>query len=437
MRMQTEVLVLGAGPAGIGAGLALGDHALVVDTAAEVGGLARTVDVDGALFDLGGHSFHTPHPEVRDLVFGALTMEERKRDAWCLVGDAWIPYPFQKHFEQHPHAAVVAACRDGLAAARDAAGARNFDTYLDARFGAGICAAFMKPYNRKLWGDDLERMSVSWTTERVAPPADTAEAFDLQVGQRTPLQDDTPVAYPAHGGFGEIFVALARRLPRLELRREIAAIDPSTRTATARDGLTIAYREIVSTLPLPRLLASVAGVPDSLRRDAALLEALPVTLVMLAIEGLPATTRQRVYVSHDAFPGHKVVLNANSSSWLASRARHGIQVEVSGPSAARANVRDLVDRVVDGVVAFGLVDDRRRIAATRTITLPLGYPVPTHQRPAIVERAKMWLRAHGIHTLGRFGEWDYINSDEALHRGMRWPATCVGTSAERLQCAAT
>jgi protoporphyrinogen oxidase len=435
--MQTEVLVLGAGPAGIGAGLALGDHALVIDAAAEVGGLARTVDVDGALFDLGGHSFHTPHPEVRDLVFGALAMEERKRDAWCLVGDAWIPYPFQKHFEQHPDAAVVAACRDGLAAARRAAEARDFDAYLDARFGAGISTTFMKPYNRKLWGGDLARMSLSWTAERVWSPAGSAERSELQDRRRKPLQDDTPVAYPARGGFGEIFVALARRLPRLELGRKIAAIDPSTRTATVRDGLTISYREIVSTLPLPRLLACVAGVPDSLRRASMLLEALPVTLVMLAVEGPLATTRQRVYVSDDAFPGHKIVLNANSSSWLAARARHGIQVEVSGPSAARAGARDLVDRAIDGVLAFGLVDDRRRIAATRTITLPLGYPVPTHQRPAIVERAKTWLRANGIHTLGRFGEWDYINSDEALHRGMRWPATCVGASAERLQCAAT
>ena len=432
MRMQTEVLVLGAGPAGLGVGLALGERALVVDAAAEVGGLSRTIDVDGALFDLGGHSFHTPHPEVRDLVFGALAMEERKRDAWCLVGDAWIPYPFQKHFEQHPDAAVVAACRDGLAAARNGAGARDFDAYLDARFGAGISTTFMKPYNRKLWGDDLARMSVSWTAERVCSPAGSMERFKVQGGRREPLQEDTTVAYPAHGGFGEIFLALARRLPRLELKREIAAIDPSTHRATARDGLTIGYREIVSTLPLPRLLACVAGVPDSLRRAAMLLEALPVTVVMLAIEGALVTNRQRVYVSDRAFPGHKIVLNANSSSWLASRARHGIQVEVSGPSAARASTGDLVHQVIDGVVACGLLDERRRITATRTITLPLGYPVPTHQRPLIVERAKTWLRAHGIHTLGRFGEWDYINSDEALHRGMSW-----GTFAERLQCAAT
>jgi protoporphyrinogen oxidase len=422
MRTDADVLVLGAGPAGIGVGLALGERALVVDAAREVGGLARTIDVGGAIFDLGGHSFHTPHPRVRDLVFGALPMEERPRDAWCLIGGAWIAYPFQKHFGQFPDAGVVAACRDGLASVRPAADAPDFDAYLDARFGPGLAAAFMKPYNRKLWGADLARMATDWTAERVASPAGTAERFGTDGGRRLPLQDDTRVAYPATGGFGEIFVALAKRLPRLHLGGDIAAIDPLARTATTRDGRAFGYREIVSTLPLPRLLDRIAGAPAALKSVVAGLEALSVTLAMVAIDGPPATTRQRVYVSDDALPGHKVVLNANSSSWLASRARQGIQVEVSGPSVARVGAGRVMERVVDGLVACGIVDDARRIVARHMVTLPLAYPVPTHARPGIVAKAKAWLRSHGIHTLGRFGEWDYINADEALHRGLAWPA---------------
>jgi hypothetical protein len=142
---------------------------------------------------------------------------------------------------------------------------------------------------------------------------------------------------------------------------------------------------------------------------------------MVALDGPLGTTRQRVYVADDTLPGHKIVLNANSSTWLASRPRSGIQVEVSGASVARVGADRVLERVVDGLVACGLVDDRRRIAASRVVTLPLGYPVPTHERPAIVARAKAWLGAHGIHTLGRFGEWDYVNADEALHRGLAWP----------------
>jgi protoporphyrinogen oxidase len=59
------------------------------------------------------------------------------------------------------------------------------------------------------------------------------------------------------------------------------------------------------------------------------------------------------------------------------------------------------------------------VAAARVTRLAAGYPVPTRARAAIVDKATRWLAGEGIHSVGRWGEWAYINSDEALHRGMR------------------
>jgi hypothetical protein len=47
-----------------------------------------------------------------------------------------------------------------------------------------------------------------------------------------------------------------------------------------------------------------------------------------------------------------------------------------------------------------------------------GYPIPTANRTEIVREVRDWLESVGIYSEGRFGEWAYINSDEALHRGM-------------------
>jgi hypothetical protein len=69
--------------------------------------------------------------------------------------------------------------------------------------------------------------------------------------------------------------------------------------------------------------------------------------------------------------------------------------------------------------------------ATRVLRLPHGYPVPTHERAWIVGAAKTWLAQRHITTLGRFGEWAYINSDEALARGLRWGAARGATEAAK------
>ncbi|MGH9199912.1 MAG: hypothetical protein ACRD2A_01600, partial [Vicinamibacterales bacterium] len=46
------------------------------------------------------------------------------------------------------------------------------------------------------------------------------------------------------------------------------------------------------------------------------------------------------------------------------------------------------------------------------------YPVPTHDRVARVREIQSWLAARGVITLGRFGAWEYVNSDQCIHQGL-------------------
>jgi phytoene dehydrogenase-like protein len=122
--------VIGAGPAGLGAALALGDSAIVLESRETVAGLCGTVTLDGAIFDLGGHSFHTPHPAMRCLVFDALEMEEQNRDAWCWLNGEWVRYPFQQHFSELADSDSRHACQISLDAAGGWQDAANFHEYL-------------------------------------------------------------------------------------------------------------------------------------------------------------------------------------------------------------------------------------------------------------------------------------------------------------------
>ena len=415
--MSAGTIVIGAGPAGIGAGLALGGRATVLERAADAGGLCAAVEMDGALFDLGGHSFHTPHPQIRKLVFDALPMEEQRRQAWCYVKDEWIPYPFQKNFAHSSDASIVSECRAGLDGVERRGESRNLDEHLERRYGAGITRHFLRPYNEKLWGPDLTRLAVDWTGERIASADGTAKP---RTGERTPLRDDSLVAYPARGAYGEIFRALSRRLPHLRFGRSVAAIDPATRTLSTAAGECLAWDSIVSTLPLPILLGMLPAAPERLRHSVGRLVALPLRLVLVALEGRLESSVQRVYCAGGEMPGHKIVLNHNSSRYLRALPRHGILVEVSGASAADPlSAGELRDTVIAGLRRMKLLAADDRVASARVIDLAFGYPVPTRDRAAIVEESRAWLAGQGIHTVGRFGEWAYINSDEALHRGLR------------------
>lgn len=48
-----------------------------------------------------------------------------------------------------------------------------------------------------------------------------------------------------------------------------------------------------------------------------------------------------------------------------------------------------------------------------------GYPVYTHDRTVIMKDIRTFLEPLQIHTFGRFGAWEYANSDECIRQGMK------------------
>ena len=154
MTKSAPVVIVGTGPAGIGAGLALADSAVVLEPGPQPAGLCRSIHLEGAVFDHGGHSFHTPHSEIRQLVFDSLPMFEQRRQAVCYSHGVTIPYPFQVHFGHLDNPEIVRECREGLREADGGANAKNFAEFLVGRFGEGVARHFLLPYNKKLWAQD-------------------------------------------------------------------------------------------------------------------------------------------------------------------------------------------------------------------------------------------------------------------------------------------
>ena len=65
-----RAIIIGGGPAGLTAALELSKHgvpATVLEADKQVGGIARTVNYKGYLFDIGGHRFFTKWDEVNQI----------------------------------------------------------------------------------------------------------------------------------------------------------------------------------------------------------------------------------------------------------------------------------------------------------------------------------------------------------------------------------
>ena len=172
-----RVLIVGAGPTGLGAAYRL--HELgyqnwdLFEQSDYVGGHSTShVDAQGFVWDEGGHVIFSHYPYFSRLVDDMLGTElhERIRESWIVNKGLWIPYPFQNNLRYLPKSLQVDCLLGAAKAAANDKGqvATNFRDWSLATFGEGIAEAFMFPYNSKVWTTPLEEMSKSWIGERVA-----------------------------------------------------------------------------------------------------------------------------------------------------------------------------------------------------------------------------------------------------------------------------
>lgn len=415
-----EVLIIGAGPAGLAVSHGYRGRSRILERDDEVGGLCRSIEFGGGVFDIGGHSFHSPHPEVLALVDRLMAgrWHTQPRDARVFHDGQLIDYPFQQHFQQLRDPAIVADCRRHLPSPGAAVSADNFEDWIVQRFGAGVARHFMLPYNRKLWARDLRRMSCEWVGQRIA--GGEAGAPSATTPERRPLQSRDEVGYPADGGFVEIYRALARQAGPIEFGRAVVAIDPAARTVRTGDGQVWPWDRLVSTMPLPALLRATLGCPPELIVEAGRLEFVSLKVLMILVGRPLGDQPQRVYVADPAIPTHKAAFNHTASPSLRRRPAHAVMCEIAYSQDKRLAPDEDLERVtVDWLVDAGLIGDRADVAETRMLDIAYGYPVYTPERPRILERIRAYLEPLGIFTLGRFGAWEYVNSDNCLWQGAR------------------
>jgi protoporphyrinogen oxidase len=174
-----RVVVLGAGPAGVGAAWQVARRGLGRVTLLEqrdvVGGNAGSFELDGLRVDYGSHRLHPAcDPGIlRDL--GALLGDDlldRPRHGRIRLGGRWIHFPLKPvdlFLRVPPSFALGVAAdmvrkflphSDGLP--------ESFATVLERGLGRTICREFYFPYARKLWGVAPPDLAATQARRRVS-----------------------------------------------------------------------------------------------------------------------------------------------------------------------------------------------------------------------------------------------------------------------------
>lgn len=424
--VDKNIVVLGAGIAGISAAYHLqkmGLQVRVYEANCQAGGLLDNFSIEGFRFDNAVHLSFASEPEVRE-VFDKTPYFAHPAISWCWDNTHWLKHPVQNNMFPlgvKERVEMIA----GLLARPDIE-VVNYHGWLVYQYGEIIATRWQLPYTTKYWTVAAEELGVGWIGNRVRR-ADVREVLYGAFTSETPsYYYATEMRYPKKGGYRSFIEPMIAQLD-IGYNHRVSEIYLAKKQISFGNGKLVNFDVLINTMPLPELIKIIDEVPDEVRAAAATLFATSVDLISVAFNKVDVQPHLWFYIyDEDIFAARAYSPSIKSPDNVPDGCS-SLQFEIySSPRKPQVHSPDEMKKnTMMALKKMGLVKSEDEVLFMHHKQLAWGnvvFDLGMEERRAIV---RSWLEKVGIKTAGRFGEWDYLWSNQAFMSGLKAAKTII------------
>lgn len=437
-----DVIIFGAGPAGISAGLKLVENhkkVLILEKENLVGGISKTLEFQGCRFDLGGHRFFSKSPEVNDLWDKTLGNDflTRPRLSRIYYRNKFFNYPIKplntlKNLGLTTSAQIIASYLKSKAFPYSKE--NTFEEWVSNRFGKKLFQIFFKTYTEKLWGIPCHEIQAEWAAQRIKGLSLTTAIknalFPDKSGKVKTLIEE--FKYPKYGPglmyekMAENFIKLGgQMIKNAEVRQVIGENDQikSVLVGAGNDVKEFFATNFLSSMPLTDLVKQIRPTVD-----------LEVSQAAEKLTYRSFITVSLIFKTKNSFPDNWIYVHSpevklgriqNFKNWSPYLVPNDELTSLGLEYFCTEN-DEFWNKKDEEIIKIGLAElEKIRLGSKKDFLtgfvarVPKAYPVYDQTYPENLKIIKNFLQKYpNLQPIGRYGMFKYNNMDHSILTGI-------------------
>ena len=386
-----KYLIIGGGPSGLTLANSLinngKDDVLVLERNEEAGGLCRSKNVDGSPLDIGGgHFLDVKNKRVLDFVFDFTPVDEWNRytrDSRIVVNDNLIGSPIEANIWQmkledqveYLKAIAVAGCNLNVEMPE------KFVDWIYWKLGEKIADDYMIPYNKKMFGENLDSLGTYWLNKLPNVSFDETLISCLERKAYGTQPGHAEFYYPKKYGYGEVWLRMAERLKdKIIYNEKAVTLDLDNKCVNDKYEADI----IINTAPWDAF-DEIKGLPENLKNNIKDLKH-----SSIVIDYIPENVNneaQWIYYPDSSLDYHRILVRHNFC-----------------PNSKGYWTETNLDRF-----------NKEKSKEGNYFIMDYAYPLNTIGKPEKMKQLLEYTKSKGVIGLGRWGEWQHYNSDVVVN----------------------
>ncbi|OGH79001.1 MAG: hypothetical protein A3G08_03420 [Candidatus Magasanikbacteria bacterium RIFCSPLOWO2_12_FULL_47_9b] len=447
--MDTPIVILGAGPAGMAAAMTLSDagkNAIVIEKDTQVGGLAKTLlfQEGDDLFrtDIGPHRFFSKNPFLYQFVENILHEQwvEVPRQTRQYIDGKFYAYPIIP-LQALKNIGPLRACGMGFSYLKGAAEfglfkkpIRTFEDYIIRHFGKKLGSFNMLNYTEKIWGIPCAAIHPDWAKQRIKGlnvRSALKNAFKKN-NKKQPKSLVDSFFYPQYGT-GLIYETIQKKIETrgstvytkstpAQIRHKNGTITEVIIETDRGGSMTVSPAHLVNSIPIQQFISLLhPAAPEEIQHAANQLKWRSQVYLFITFNKPSIMRDNWIYFPDTHIPFGRISEMKNFSADMSPQDKTSLFIEffvTKGNTLWNMENNALFSLTMDHLEKIGICS-RTDVRAYYTFKKSHVYPVYDLTYKTHLETVTSYLDSlTNLYTIGRPGRFKYTNQDHSLEMGI-------------------